>query len=358
MPISNHSDRPTFWYEELRPNKFGDVQIDRERFRRALAIIMSNPKPVVVILSGPSGGGKSTLAKLLISGYFCTHPNPESRPCRETGCTGCDGFKSFTNVDDFNNATDRNWTADGIAERIQQVRFSSANPALFIDEAHNLNDRAQELLLHFTENLSPRTIVILATTEPDRLKGSLKSRAINFSLAPLTTQQIIVIMNRVCDTKNVFLHLETRKRLIDLIANVCDGNARTAIKHLEEAHNLYSEMPDIDSLQHLYLGEDFFTVSHILSRKGSRDINPEWILGYLRNISNMRLLNVVVNSILVSILSGNAVVEELKAVVNNYSPNEVLSFYQSFNALKLSAADIKSRLAIEFHRLIIGACHV
>ena len=200
--------------ERQRPKKLTEV-VGQEHLLdvgRIISQIISARQPTSLILWGPPGSGKTTLARIIAN---------------ETGAD----FVEISAV-----ATGK---ADvlKVIERAKQNLNLNQQTILFVDEIHRFNKAQQDAFLPYVEN---GTIILIgATTENPSFEviNPLLSRSRVLVLEPLSKQQIIQIIKKAAKSESL-----TAKRLpaksIDLLAELSGGDARVALGNLELAAKL------------------------------------------------------------------------------------------------------------------------
>lgn len=128
-----------------------------------------------------------------------------------------------------------------VIKQAEENKEKNKKTILFIDEIHRWNKKQQDALLPYVEN---GTIILIgATTENPSFEvvGALLSRCRVFVLKQLTKEQLINIINKALKDKERglgSLKLKIDKKVIDILAQMSNGDARTALSVLEYAASL------------------------------------------------------------------------------------------------------------------------
>ncbi len=165
-----------------------------------------------IIFYGPPGTGKTTLAKVIA--------NTTSAEFKQINATSA-GKKDMEEV---------------IEEAKARYGQYGKKTILFVDEIHRFNKGQQDYLLPFVEDGT--VILIGATTENPyfEVNGALISRSIIFELKPLSTEDIKGLLKRALTDKDRGMgsfHVEADEEALDFIADMANGDARSAINAIE-----------------------------------------------------------------------------------------------------------------------------
>jgi len=204
--------------ERMRPETLKDV-LGQEHLVSAGKIvheIIGRKQPTSLILWGPPGSGKTTLARII---------------ARETGAE----FVELSAV------TSGKADVVKVIERAEQNRRLGMQTILFVDEIHRFNKAQQDAFLPHVED---GTIILIgATTENPSFEviSPLLSRSRVLVLEPLDKATIVTVVRRAAKTLNLGAKRLPAKS-IDLLAELSGGDARVALGNLELAMRLTDDI--------------------------------------------------------------------------------------------------------------------
>jgi len=182
------------------------------------------------IFSGARGVGKTTTARILAKALNCLQ-GPTTTPCGE--CPSCCEITAGNSVDVLEIDAASNRGIDEIRELRETVRYLPArdrNKIFIIDEAHMLTTEAFNALLKTLEEPPPRSLFILATTEPHKLPSTIQSRCQQFAFRLLDYGEIYARLGEVARAESI----QAEDGALSALAQGADGSLRDALSLLDQ----------------------------------------------------------------------------------------------------------------------------
>jgi len=214
-----------------RPQSFKDL-VGQQHVTETLANAIKNNRVAhAYIFSGARGVGKTTAARILAKGLNCLKgPTPE--PCGE--CDSCKEIAAGTSLDVIEIDAASNRGIDQIRELREMVRYAPAtsrSKVVILDEAHMLTGEASNALLKTLEEPPERVIFVMATTQPEDLADTIRSRSQHFHFRALTFAEITGRLQEIASKEN----LKVEAGAMAVIARMAEGSLRDALSLLEQA---------------------------------------------------------------------------------------------------------------------------
>lgn len=218
---------------KYRPQKFSEV-IGQEHVTRTLQNAIEQGRTAHgYIFSGHRGIGKTTVARILAAALNCRskgHPVPE--PCGI--CESCVEIRAGNAVDviEIDAATNRG--IDEIRELREAARYRPARDRFkiyILDEAHQITDAAFNALLKTLEEPPDHIVFMLATTQPEDIPQTIRSRCQHFSFRAVKFDDIVNQLRDLLTREQI----EADDDALALLAEAGDGSMRDALSILDQA---------------------------------------------------------------------------------------------------------------------------
>lgn len=275
-------------YKKYRPTKLSDV-LGQDAVVHALENKIRNKEvPHTILLSGESGIGKTTIARILAKELGCEEEYMTE--CNASSTRGIDFAKSL------------------IAEMNNKPLVGSCKIYL-LDEAHNLTSDAQNALLKALEDTPSHVYFILTTTDKKKLIKAVRTRCWEIDLSRIDDDAIGRLVRKVSRLESIKISPEVLDRIIDH----SHGSARVALVYLdsingiddESAKNLINSLDETEKngiiLCRLLFDKNSKWVNIAKALSDTEDIDPETvrytILAYARKalLGNNQLAAVIIN---------------------------------------------------------------
>lgn len=220
-------------YNEYRPKVFSDV-VGQDVPVTTMENALDNGNIATAYLfSGPRGVGKTTCARIFAKAILCTNDDPAKRG--HDGCDECPSCKEFNAgmLGDFIelDAASNRGIAEirQISERIYVAPTTSDHKVILIDEVHHLTSEAATALLKILEEPPSGVVFLLATTDPQKIPATIRSRCQWLKFRPIEQQQISDRLAYVLGRENI----EVEPDVVQLVARKADGGLRDALSMLD-----------------------------------------------------------------------------------------------------------------------------
>src|SRR6267142_7001716 len=214
-----------------RPQTFGDLVGQGHVTETLQNAIRNNRVAHAYIFSGARGVGKTTAARILAKALNCVNgPTPE--PCGV--CDSCKEIAGGSSLDVIEIDAASNRGIDQIRELREMVRYAPAGgryKVVILDETHMLTDEASNALLKTLEEPPDRVIFVMATTQPEDLADTIRSRSQHFHFRALTFNEIAGRIRHIVGKED--LKIDTGA--VSVIARMAEGSLRDALSFLEQA---------------------------------------------------------------------------------------------------------------------------
>src|SRR4029078_1673883 len=190
---------------KYRPQKFSDV-IGQDHVTRTLKNAIEQQRIAHgYIFSGHRGIGKTTIARILAMALNCRSTDkPTPEPCGM--CDSCVEIRAGSAVDVFEIDAATNRGIDEIRELREAARYRPARDRYkiyILDEADQITDAAFNALLKTLEEPPPHVVFMMATTEPEDIPQTIRSRCQHFSFRAVKFDQIIEQLKDLCERENI-----------------------------------------------------------------------------------------------------------------------------------------------------------
>ena len=235
-------------YRKYRPSSLDELIGQSDAVQLISEQIKNNNLSHAYLFSGPRGVGKTSLARIIAT------------------TIGCDPVFDITEID----AASHN-KVDDVRELNDSVNFIASSPGkkrvFILDEVHMLSNAASNAFLKTLEEPPDHVIFILATTEPDRVIETIRSRTTQIAFKRIKNSDIITSLEKISKAEKIKLS----KEILEYIANQSDGSLRDAINLFEQTFSTFGNKATMEQLYSI-LGKVTTTdLFQILEAMGTQD---------------------------------------------------------------------------------------
>ncbi len=218
---------------KYRPQKFSEV-IGQDHVTRTLQNAIEQGRIAHgYIFSGHRGIGKTTIARILAMALNCqSQDHPVAEPCGV--CDSCREIRAGNAVDviEIDAATNRG--IDEIRELRDAARYRPARDRYkiwILDEAHQITDAAFNALLKTLEEPPGHVVFMMATTQPEDIPQTIRSRCQHFSFHAVRFDEIVQQLRDIAGQEGV----QADDAALSMLAEVGDGSMRDALSIMDQA---------------------------------------------------------------------------------------------------------------------------
>ena len=235
-------------YRKYRPSSLEELVGQSDAVQLISEQIKNSNLSHAYLFSGPRGVGKTSLARIIAT------------------TIGCDPVFDITEID----AASHN-KVDDIRELNDSVNFIASSPGkkrvFILDEVHMLSNAASNAFLKTLEEPPEHVIFILATTEPERVIETIRSRTTQIAFKRIKNADIITSLEKISKAEKIKLS----KDILEYIANQSDGSLRDAINLFEQTFSTFGNKATMEQLYSI-LGKVTITdLLQILEAMGTQD---------------------------------------------------------------------------------------
>ncbi len=235
-------------YRKYRPTSLEELVGQSDAVQLISEQIKNSNLSHAYLFSGPRGVGKTSLARIIAT------------------TIGCDPVFDITEID----AASHN-KVDDVRELNDSVNFIASSPGkkrvFILDEVHMLSNAASNAFLKTLEEPPEHVIFILATTEPERVIETIRSRTTQIAFKRIKNADIITSLEKISKAEKIKLS----KDILEYIANQSDGSLRDAINLFEQTFSTFGNKATMEQLYSI-LGKVTTTdLFQILEAMGTQD---------------------------------------------------------------------------------------
>ncbi len=272
-------------YRRYRPRRFSELKGQDHIVRALRTSVAEGREGQAYLFSGPRGTGKTTTARIMAKVLNCQNP-VDGEPCCE--CESCKSVEAGTSYDVHELDAASNNGVDAMRDLIEKASLGTPgrHKVYILDEVHMLSKGAEAALLKTLEEPPPHVVFVLATTDPQKMSDTIRSRTQHLQfhlLAPDTLQQHV---RWVAEDAGLTVTDEAIEQVVAQGA----GSPRDTLSFLELASNSGGDAAEVIALDEFVEsmidnnpGRALKMVAHAISRGRDPRTVTEELIAFLRN---------------------------------------------------------------------------
>ncbi|MSQ84612.1 MAG: DNA polymerase III subunit gamma/tau [Myxococcales bacterium] len=215
---------------KYRPAGLSEL-VGQDHIRRALSNALAMKRiPHALLFCGARGTGKTSTARIIAKMLNC-QDGPTDAPCGT--CSACKEITSGTSVDVQELDAASNRGIDEVRELRSGVGYAPQRDRFkiyIVDEAHMLTDAAANAFLKTLEEPPPHVVFVLATTDPQKLPITIRSRCQRYDFRRVKAQDVVKRLAYICEAEGIAYDQDA----LYLVAREGDGSMRDSLSLLDQ----------------------------------------------------------------------------------------------------------------------------
>jgi len=272
-------------YRRYRPRRFSEVRGQEHVVRALRNAVIHHREGQAYLFSGPRGTGKTSSARILAKVLNCENPL-DGEPCCE--CSSCLAVERGTSYDVHELDAASNNGVDAMRDLIEKASLGTPgrHKVYILDEVHMLSKAAETVLLKTLEEPPPHVVFVLATTDPQKISETVRSRTqhLHFHLLPMD------VLEQHVRWLAADAGIEISDEAVQAVLRQGGGSARDTISALELVAASDGEAPEttpLDEFVEAFIEHDpgraLAVVAHVVMQGGDPRTLTEEIIRHLRD---------------------------------------------------------------------------
>ncbi len=230
-------------YRRYRPRRFSELKGQDHVVKALRDAVVQGREGQAYLFSGPRGTGKTTSARILAKVLNCSNV-VDGEPCCE--CESCLAVERGTSYDVHELDAASNNGVDAIRDLIEKASLGTPgrHRVYILDEVHMLTKAAEAALLKTLEEPPSHVVFVLATTDPQKMSETVRSRTQHLQFHLLPTDTLSEHVKWVAEKAG----LELSQAALDAAVVQGGGSARDTLSALELLASTGGDVGDVIDL--------------------------------------------------------------------------------------------------------------
>jgi len=233
-------------YRRFRPSTFAEVRGQDHVVLALRNAVRDGRVAHAYLFSGPRGTGKTSTARILAKALNCTALS-DGEPCGV--CPSCVEITRGTSMDVHELDAASNNGVDAMRDLVARASLGSPGrqKVYIVDEVHMLSTAASNALLKTLEEPPAHVVFVLATTDPQKVLPTIRSRTQHFEFRLLGPDTLSALLAKVRDDA----HLDVADEVLDIAVRRGRGSARDALSVLDQVaaqDSVDDDLPELDEV--------------------------------------------------------------------------------------------------------------
>src|SRR5580658_6202123 len=216
-------------YRRFRPGRFGELRGQDHVVRALQSAVRDDRVSHAYLFSGPRGTGKTSSARILAKALNCAAP-VDGEPCGR--CTSCTEITQGTSLNVHELDAASNNGVDAMRDLVAHASLGTPGrwKVYIVDEVHMLSTAAANALLKTLEEPPSHVVFVLATTDPQKVPPTIRSRTQHLEFRLLGAETLHGLLASV----NAEAGLDLDEASLEAAARRGRGSARDALSALDQ----------------------------------------------------------------------------------------------------------------------------